>query len=665
MSKDTDKHPAIYDYIKYKYINVDVSNLGFDKINVEHQQNYNPLFKLLFKLNGKNSNSISLDNKYKLAGISDVISGNTVSIECVGSDGKREAQTSFIKYAPLIDPFQYLCGKQIVDFDKIQEKLPSFNDKNDVELASVTESPFNPAYVDGFCSYLSSKLKNSYGFKNGIDFYGSYSGIKSDFKVAITDDLTLLNNSTFFMEHKNKLFNVDEIEYDDIDTDETHSAVRYYNSSMKNKEPIRISEEVLLKPDNLDEVTLDSLFSMEGEQTADINGSLREVVFNVDDSLPQICLHSPESCGSDSDCSSRTSVTSFNFNPNGESNEGSENGSNEGSNEGSDEGSNEGSENDSDESDGSDDGEHDINAYIKKFPANVIFLEKCEQTLDHYIVNADIEELEMKAIMLQLLFSLATYQHCFDFTHNDLHTNNIMYSKTDEKYLYYSLDNNESVFKIPTYGKIWKIIDFGRAIYKISNQTVENMCYSELGDATTQYNFGRLHCDKYRYRGPNKYFDLCRLGCSLFDYFINMDEDQDLMYYDEEMKQVVLEDDDDTSEDEDEDGTASKSNGSSREANKYTIENLILKWMTDSDNHNILYKASGEERYPGFKLYKMIAIKADSRCCPIENIKSPYFKEFVANKKERQKIRRTKNSLFVVNNIPKFYVDTIDQDNHD
>ena len=38
---------------------------------------------------------------------------------------------------------------------------------------------------------------------------------------------------------------------------------------------------------------------------------------------------------------------------------------------------------------------------------------------------------------VQLIMTLLTYQKMFDFTHNDLHTNNIMYNTTEKKFLYY------------------------------------------------------------------------------------------------------------------------------------------------------------------------------------------------------------------------------------
>ena len=34
---------------------------------------------------------------------------------------------------------------------------------------------------------------------------------------------------------------------------------------------------------------------------------------------------------------------------------------------------------------------------------------------------------------------------------------------------------------------------------------------------------------------------------------------------------------------------------------------MIVSWCRDDKGRNILFKRDGEERYPGFKLYKMIA----------------------------------------------------------
>ena len=60
----------------------------------------------------------------------------------------------------------------------------------------------------------------------------------------------------------------------------------------------------------------------------------------------------------------------------------------------------------------------------------------------------------------------------FLFTHNDLHINNIMYTKTDRTFLYYKFNN--IYFKVPTFGYIFKIIDFGRSIFTFNNKVFFN-----------------------------------------------------------------------------------------------------------------------------------------------------------------------------------------------
>ena len=39
---------------------------------------------------------------------------------------------------------------------------------------------------------------------------------------------------------------------------------------------------------------------------------------------------------------------------------------------------------------------------------------------------------------------------------------------------------------------------------------------------------------------------------------------------------------------------------------KVPVYDLIFSWLYDDNNRNILYKSNGEDKYPGFKLYKMI-----------------------------------------------------------
>ena len=62
-------------------------------------------------------------------------------------------------------------------------------------------------------------------------------------------------------------------------------------------------------------------------------------------------------------------------------------------------------------------------------------MEKYIDYLMEIIVNYLMNELS--CIVLQILMILITYQKTFNFTHNDLHTNNIMFIETRiEIYLY-------------------------------------------------------------------------------------------------------------------------------------------------------------------------------------------------------------------------------------
>jgi hypothetical protein len=71
----------------------------------------------------------------------------------------------------------------------------------------------------------------------------------------------------------------------------------------------------------------------------------------------------------------------------------------------------------------------------------------------------------------------------------------------------------------------------------------------------------------------------------------------------------------------------------------------------DDSGKSVVYKKAGQERYPGFKLYKMIA-RAVHKHVPKEQLKRPLFAAFkdVANP-----------AAFNVDLIPRYMVATIDK----
>jgi hypothetical protein len=92
---------------------------------------------------------------------------------------------------------------------------------------------------------------------------------------------------------------------------------------------------------------------------------------------------------------------------------------------------------------------------------------------------------------------------------------------------------------------------------------------------------------------PNYSFDLCRLGCSIYDFVIDDDDEDDVKHMDE-------------------------------------FQKTIKRWCTDDNGKNILYKKNGEERYPNFKLYKMIA-RTVHKHTPLAQLEFDFFKQFKQN----------------------------------
>ena len=218
-------------------------------------------------------------------------------------------------------------------------------------------------------------------------------------------------------------------------------------------------------------------------------------------------------------------------------------------------------------------------------------MENCTNTLDHLIINNDLTHEEWMSLLMQIIMTLITYQKLFSFTHNDLHTNNVMYVPTNKKFLFYLY--KKKYYKVPTFGKIFKIIDFGRAIYKFENKIFCSDSFQTGGDAATQYNIEPFFNEKKPRLEPNFSFDLCRLACSIFDYLV-----------------------DDVS--------------NIKNSNEPIVK-LITEWCIDDNGINVLYKNNGDERYPDFKLYKMIA-----RCVhnhtPNAQLERPEFSLLSVNK---------------------------------
>lgn len=616
-----------------------------DKFNFTTCQNYQPIYELFFTLSPQNYNTIHLNHKFHIVDILDTKTSTNqhyvfeaVIQDCnappvqsknngsgIKQKGKSKPQvltTStfkkniFVKLSSLLDPFAYITGKyldamdgDVIELNRLTQLLPQPKCVLDTNSTAVPESKLtknmekmldvnNTSYVDGFFSFLSNQLLESFGFMNGIRYYGSFVSCKKNFMFNIADDLEYLVNSKFFNNHQNKLFQVEDYSHL-IEVEEPKPKLNFDNLQ-------QLGHDSILDVDVLDLET----FAKEEEKPKEedtINGENDANKEEIQKQLEEIYNH--EGSGSEkhsstgtrstgTSISSRSSKSSVSEENNLEQKEDVVGGKNDYGNNNSEKSESECEDDDYEsgsEDDGDEDEEEQIYATLSQFPVQLICIEQCEQTLSDYLDSTKISQKEWLAIFMQIIMTLIVYQKAFQFTHNDLHTNNIMYVRTKQKFICYRYKNQ--IYRVPTFGKIYKIIDFGRAIFNYKGHRLCSDSFKKHGDAHSQYNTEPYFDESKRRIEPNYSFDLCRLACTLFDDLLDVD-------FDEECSITEL-------------------------VKKTTnpVAKIVADWCLCDDGKNVLYKDNGDERYPDFKLYKMIARRVH-RHTPDAQLSRPEFSQF-------------------------------------
>ncbi len=222
------------------------------------------------------------------------------------------------------------------------------------------------------------------------------------------------------------------------------------------------------------------------------------------------------------------------------------------------------------------------------------------------LLLTDEKDRRWAAWLFQIVAALTQLQSLLSFCHNDLHTNNIVWTKTSLEYIHYKRTNG-TFFKVPTYGKLFHIIDFGRATFSIGDRMFMSDDFFEGNDAFGQYNYGACFTPDRPILYPNMSFDLCRLAVSLIDSLYNSTPE-----------------------------VASKSNAKLLNVEgrwkKYetssTLYNMIWRWLIDDKNRNVLRSADGEDRFPGFDLYVHIAKHVHS-AVPKDQLGDDAFAQFM------------------------------------
>jgi hypothetical protein len=272
----------------------------------------------------------------------------------------------------------------------------------------------------------------------------------------------------------------------------------------------------------------------------------------------------------------------------------------------------------SSESGSSDDDDIEYRAILNNFPVQMTVLERCDGTMDDLMedeidedASEDLRETKEQrwtAWIFQVIAGLTVAQQTYDFVHNDLHTNNVMWSGTGETHLYYHLSGaagGDRYYRVPTFGRIMKIIDFGRATFR--PLTTDHRMWIPDAYAPDAVAGGQYNCGSYFEKGrekvmPNKSFDLCRLAVAMLETLWGEKEPGVA-----QPRRVLT-----------------KEPGRTQAETVSPLWNLMWLWLTDKYGKNILKTPSGHERYPQFDLYCAIARDAQN-AVPAQQLTLPLF----------------------------------------
>jgi hypothetical protein len=179
-----------------------------------------------------------------------------------------------------------------------------------------------------------------------------------------------------------------------------------------------------------------------------------------------------------------------------------------------------------------------------------------------------------------------------------------MFKRTTQEWVYYK-DTGGTVWRVPTFGYIFTIIDYGRAIFTISGYTMISSDYDDGHDAFGMYNFGPIEDETQPRVHPNRSFDLCRLSCSLLRGLFPVNPVS-------KEKGMIL---------------TKEGSWEVRETTQ-AVFNLIWGWLKCKDGTNCLETETGDEKYPDFSLYIQIAANVHS-AVPRDQIVKQVFRKFI------------------------------------
>jgi hypothetical protein len=523
--------------IKCVSISQDIfSNLEEDfqrNLKISELQSYFPIMALFFKVFNNSDRHFTLKTNNYLTKINSKINfeANDSYIkhffECDIKNYNSNKITNkkvFVKILPILNVTQYMMNEY--NISSILPNIHSYLTNKKVN------NYHNSAYIDSFFSYLGSNLTENGYCPTFPIYYGTFSGIAEEFKYDVSEEYSMMKNEDWFKMFNNNLFTLEKVK---INNGNGSPGSSLSDLSLNSDEVDNDSEET--NNDELEETNNDDSEETNNDELEETNNDDSEETNNdelEETNNDELDLDSGSDRDSDSNSNSNSKWSDVTSCDSGASNNDylelknlkmtKINFDNCNENDSENDSENDRSLSSLSASVCSDNSFQSIAnneiSYAKfyNFPVQLNCIEMLDKTLDNYLDECGkISEDEWKSILFQICFGLAVSQKHYNFVHNDLHSSNIMFKNTKLEFIYYNFKGK--YFKIPTFGKIVKIIDFGRATFNIGNKIFFSDVFKKNGDAEGQYSYPYTNSlDKCKIK-PNKSFDLSRLATTIIQHF--------------------------------------------------------------------------------------------------------------------------------------------------
>lgn len=478
---------------------------------------------------------------------------------------ERRTVPTWLRMVHLVEPVDAMSGEIILPTDG---GLPTFREAWQRALRKLND-PYNEAYTDAVFACMASRLVETGRSPHFCRFYGTFNVRMPEYKYNITDDIYDVQEEDWFREGVEKgVFTI-------LATDPANPDA---SAELKVWQPQKQRPRLVL-----DRMTVSSSDSEGGGEPVGAEAEAEAEVEKEDSEMGDLVEADIEVSG---EAVVQRPQIQLSRVGNGSAGSGST-----------------GSEEEDDT---------EYFALLKDFPVQLTVLERCDGTLDDLMEDEvadtatdamrETKEERWTAWIFQVIAGLATLQQTYDCVHNDLHTNNVMWSGTGETHLYYHVvggAGGDRYYRVPTYGRLMKIIDFGRATFRAGT---DNRMWFPDAYAPDAVAGGQYNCGPYYEQGrpkvlPNKSFDLCRLSVSILDTLWQdpLEEARPRRALTREQAETVS-----------------------------PLWNLMWLWLTDREGRNVLRNPDGSERYPAFDLYCAIARDVQN-AVPAQQLTLPLF----------------------------------------